>query len=76
MAHNQPPEQSIDVKSAYVSEQTVLAVRLDSEADRCEDPDDALRLHATADLARALADIETKLGDMRADAPEPRREPT
>lgn len=66
MAHDQQPDQALDADElAYVAEQSLLAVRLDSEADRSPDAEQALRLHATADQARALADIEIKLGQIR-----------
>ena len=62
MKQDLPTTDALDVEMlAFVAEKSLLAVELDAEADRSRDPDEAARLHAMADLARALADLEIKL---------------
>lgn len=74
MAHDESPNEVLDVRLAFVAEKSLLAVRLDSEADESTDSAEAARLHAAADQARALADIEIKLGQIRREGTDsPRR---
>ena len=62
MERDHPTADPLDVDMlAFVADKSLLAVELDAEADRARDPDEAARLHAMADQARALADIEIRL---------------
>ena len=62
MKQDLPTKNALDAEMlAFVAEKSLLAIELDAEADRSRDPDEAARLHAMADQARALADLEIKL---------------
>ena len=70
MSHGSSPNGSLDVQRwAFVADKCLFAVRLDAEADACAESAEAARLHATADQARALADIEIKLDQIRSARP-------